>query len=136
PGPPDAPRQGEIPREYREGSEAELDRRIRAAKAELGERVVVLGPFYQRDEVVQYDHYVGHSFQLDQAATALQQAEAIIFCGSHLMAETAVLLSAREQAVVLPNLAAGCSMADMADIDQVEERWEQLMDVYGEVETE
>src|SRR5690625_4534458 len=135
PVPADAPRQGEIPREYREASEAELDRRIRAAKAELGERVVVLGHFYQRDEVVQYADYVGDSFQLAKAATAHQEAEAIIFCGVHFMAETADLLSAPEQAVILPNLAAGCSMADMADIDHVEECWEQLMEVYGEGET-
>ena len=135
PVPADAPRQGEIPREHREASEAELDRRIRAAKAELGERVVVLGHFYQRDEVVQYADYVGDSFQLAKAATAHQEAEAIIFCGVHFMAETADLLSAPEQAVILPNLAAGCSMADMADIDHVEECWEQLMEVYGEGET-
>ncbi|MFC0674904.1 quinolinate synthase NadA [Brachybacterium hainanense] len=126
-----APRQGEIPAEYREASAEELDRRIRAAKAELGERVVVLGHFYQRDEVVQHVDYVGDSFQLANAAKARTEAEAIIFCGVHFMAETADLLSAPEQAVILPNLAAGCSMADMADIDQVEEAWEQLMEVYG-----
>ncbi|GAB4097349.1 quinolinate synthase NadA [Brachybacterium horti] len=124
-----APRQGEIPADYREASAEELDRRIRAAKAELGDRVVVLGHFYQRDEVVQYADYVGDSFQLATAAKARTEAEAIIFCGVHFMAETADLLSTPEQAVILPNLAAGCSMADMADIDQVEECWEQLMEV-------
>ncbi|AXK46958.1 quinolinate synthase NadA [Brachybacterium saurashtrense] len=127
-----SPRQGEIPREYREASAEELDRRIRAAKAQLGERVVVLGHFYQRDEVVQYADYVGDSFQLATAAKGHREAEAIIFCGVHFMAETADLLSTPEQAVILPNLAAGCSMADMADIDQVEECWEQLMEVYAE----
>src|SRR5699024_11931076 len=81
---------------------------------------------------VRYADYVGDSFQLAKAATAHREAEAIIFCGVHFMAETADLLSAPEQAVILPNLAAGCSMADMADIDQVEECWEQLMEVYGE----
>src|SRR5699024_2807151 len=126
-----APRQGEIPQEYREASAEELDRRIRAAKAELGDRAVVLGHFYQRDEVVQSADYVGASFQLATAAKAHTEAEAIIFCGVHFMAETADLLSAPEQAVILPTLAAGCSMADMADIDQVEECWEQLMEVYG-----
>ncbi|GAA1491071.1 quinolinate synthase NadA [Brachybacterium sacelli] len=132
--PATAPRQGEIPQEYRAASSEELDRRIRAAKAELGDRVMVLGHFYQRDEVVQYADYVGDSFQLATAATARTEAEAIIFCGVHFMAETADLLSTPEQAVILPNLAAGCSMADMADIDQVEECWEQLMEVYGEGE--
>lgn len=131
PAPATAPRQGEIPQEYRETSAEELDRRIRAAKAELGDRAVVLGHFYQRDEVVQHADYVGDSFQLATAAKAHPDAEAIIFCGVHFMAETADLLSAPEQAVILPNLAAGCSMADMADIDQVEECWEQLMEVYG-----
>ena len=126
-----SPRQGEIPQEYRDASAEELDRRIRAAKAELGDRAVVLGHFYQRDEVIQYADYVGDSFQLANAAKARTEAEAIIFCGVHFMAETADLLSGPDQAVILPNLAAGCSMADMADIDQVEECWEQLMEVYG-----
>ncbi|WP_226985865.1 quinolinate synthase NadA [Brachybacterium sp. FME24] len=132
PAPAESPRQGEIPAQYREADREELDRRIRAAKAELGDRVVVLGHFYQRDEVVQYADYVGDSFQLANAAKSHPEAEAIIFCGVHFMAETADLLSGPEQAVILPNLAAGCSMADMADIDQVEECWEQLMEVYGD----
>ncbi|ASK64707.1 quinolinate synthase [Brachybacterium avium] len=131
PIPAGAPAQGEIPQEYRDASAEELDRRILAAKTELGDRAVVLGHFYQRDEVVQYADYVGDSFQLATAATSRTEAEAIIFCGVHFMAETADLLSAPEQTVILPNLAAGCSMADMADIDQVEEAWEQLMEVYG-----
>jgi quinolinate synthase len=127
-----APRQGGIPERYRQASREELDQRIRAAKEQLGERVVVLGHFYQRDEVVQYADYVGDSFQLANAAKARREAEAIIFCGVHFMAETADLLSGPEQAVILPNLAAGCSMADMADIDQVEECWEQLMEVFAD----
>lgn len=133
--PTGAPRQGELPAEYREADEAELDRRIRAAKATLGDRVVVLGHFYQREEVVTHADEVGDSFQLATAATARRDAEAIVFCGVHFMAETADLLSGPEQAVILPNLAAGCSMADMADIDQVEECWEQLAEVLGELDT-
>jgi quinolinate synthase len=129
--PTGAPLQGTLPAEYREASEDDLHARIRAAKATLGDRVVVLGHFYQRDEVVRHADYVGDSFQLAKAAQAHPSAEAIVFCGVHFMAETADLLSGPEQAVVLPNLAAGCSMADMADIDQVEECWEQLEDVYG-----
>ena len=132
--PTGAPRQGELPREYREASEEELAARIRGAKATLGERVVVLGHFYQREEVVVHADYVGDSFQLANAALEHPDAEAIVFCGVHFMAETADLLSRPEQAVILPNLAAGCSMADMADIDQVEECWEQLAEVYGDLD--
>lgn len=132
--PTGSPRQGELPLEYREASEDDLDARIRAAKAALGDRVVVLGHFYQREEVVRHADYVGDSFQLANAALEHPGAEAIVFCGVHFMAETADLLSRPEQAVILPNLAAGCSMADMADIDQVEDCWEQLADVNGDME--
>lgn len=132
--PTGAPRQGELPAEYREASEAELGERIRAAKTTLGDRVVILGHFYQREEVVQHADYVGDSFQLATAAKGRTDAEAIVFCGVHFMAETADLLSRTDQAVILPNLAAGCSMADMADIDQVEECWEQLEDVLGDLD--
>ncbi|RKS85392.1 quinolinate synthetase [Microbacterium sp. AG790] len=131
--PTGAPRQGELPAEYRTASEDELHARIRAAKATLGERVVVLGHFYQREEVVTHADYVGDSFQLANAALEHPDADAIVFCGVHFMAETADLLSRPEQAVILPNLAAGCSMADMASIDEVEECWEQLEDVYGDL---
>ncbi len=129
--PTGAPRQGALPAAYREAPEAELHERITAAKAALGDRVVVLGHFYQRDEVVRHADYVGDSFQLANAAKAHPEAEAIVFCGVHFMAETADLLSGPEQAVILPNLAAGCSMADMADIDTVEECWEALEDALG-----
>ncbi len=133
--PTGAPRQGELPAAYREASEAELTDRIVAAKTALGDRVVVLGHFYQREEVVAHADYVGDSFQLANAALEHPDAEAIVFCGVHFMAETADLLSRPEQAVILPNLAAGCSMADMASIDEVEECWEQLADVFGDLDT-
>ncbi|MGV9193419.1 quinolinate synthase NadA [Microbacterium sp. MC2] len=133
--PTGAPRQGELPAAYREASEAELADRIVAAKTALGDRVVVLGHFYQREEVVIHADYVGDSFQLANAALEHPDAEAIVFCGVHFMAETADLLSRPEQAVILPNLAAGCSMADMASIDEVEECWEQLADVFGDLDT-
>lgn len=125
------PRQGQLPEEYKRASDAELDQRIRAAKATLGDRAVILGHFYQRDEVIQYADFVGDSFQLANAALTRPDAEAIIFCGVHFMAETADILSRPEQAVILPNLAAGCSMADMADTDSVEECWEQLEEIFG-----
>jgi quinolinate synthase len=129
--PTGAPRQGELPASYREASNEELHARIRSAKATLGDRVVVLGHFYQRDEVVQHADFVGDSFQLANAAKSRADAEAIVFCGVHFMAETADMLSRPEQSVILPNLAAGCSMADMADIDSVLECWEQLEELYG-----
>ena len=125
------PRQGQLPEEYKLASDTELDARIRAAKESLGEKAVILGHFYQRDEVIQYADFVGDSFQLANAALTKPDAEAIVFCGVHFMAETADILSRPEQAVILPNLAAGCSMADMADADSVEECWEQLEEIYG-----
>ncbi|MTE22855.1 quinolinate synthase NadA [Microbacterium sp. ZXX196] len=129
--PPASPVQGELPASYRAASDEELHDRIRRAKEALGERAVILGHFYQRDEIVQHADYVGDSFQLARAATEHPEAEAIVFCGVHFMAETADLLSGPDQAVVLPHLGAGCSMADMADIDEVEDCWEQLEDVLG-----
>ena len=126
-----SPRQGELPQEYRDASDEELDRRIRAAKAALGSRVVVLGHFYQRDEIVRHADFLGDSFQLANAAQTVPDAEAIVFCGVHFMAETADVLAREGQSVILPNLAAGCSMADMADIDSVEDCWAQLEAVYG-----
>ncbi len=129
--PASTPRQVQLPEEYKLASDAELDVRIRAAKAALGDRAVVLGHFYQRDEVIEYADFVGDSFQLANAALTRPDAEAIIFCGVHFMAETADILSRPDQAVILPNLAAGCSMADMADIDSVTECWEQLEELFG-----
>ena len=130
--PQDSPRQGILPDEYRTASNEELHERIRVAKHTLGERVVILGHFYQRDEIVQHADYLGDSFQLANAAKEHRQAQAIVFCGVHFMAETADILSAPHQSVILPNLAAGCSMADMADIDSVQACWEQLVELYGE----
>ncbi|PWF87673.1 quinolinate synthase NadA [Kocuria rosea] len=134
--PTGAPAQPVIPEEYQHASAEELDRRITAAKQTLGERVVVLGHFYQRDEIVKHADFLGDSFQLARAARSKPEAEAIVFCGVHFMAETADILSGEHQSVILPNLAAGCSMADMADEDSVEEAWEQLMDILGETDDE
>jgi quinolinate synthase len=129
--PAGAPRQGTLPQEYRQASKQELDLRIRSARQSLGERLVILGHFYQRDEVVRYADFVGDSFQLAQAARTRPAAEAIVFCGVHFMAETADMLSRLDQAVILPNLAAGCSMADMADLDSVTDCWEELEEMFG-----
>ncbi|MDJ0313132.1 quinolinate synthase NadA [Arthrobacter sp. H35-D1] len=125
------PQQGQLPQEYKDASDADLELRILAAKEELGERVVVLGHFYQRDEVVAFADFVGDSFQLANAAKTRTEAEAIVFCGVHFMAETADMLSGNHQSVILPNLAAGCSMADMADLPSVEACWAELEALYG-----
>ena len=109
-------------------SDPGLVERARAAKAALGDRVFVLGHHYQRDEVVEFADVTGDSFKLAREAAARPQAEFIVFCGVHFMAESADILTADHQSVVLPDLAAGCSMADMAGIDQGESAWQTLAD--------
>lgn len=125
-------RPGQLPVEYQRMPDEELHARIRAAREALGDKLVILGHYYQRDEVVQYADFVGDSFQLANAALTRPEAETIVFCGVHFMAETADILARPEQHVILPNLAAGCSMADMADEDTVEAAWDQLMELYAD----
>jgi len=110
-------------------SDPALVERARAAKAALGDQVFVLGHHYQRDEVIQFADVTGDSFKLARDAAARPQAPYIVFCGVHFMAESADILTADHQQVVLPDMAAGCSMADMATFDQVEECWEVLEEV-------
>jgi quinolinate synthase len=105
-----------------------LDQRITAAKAKLGKDVVILGHHYQRDEVIRFADFRGDSLKLSQQAAAVD-AKYIVFCGVHFMAESADILRRGNQAVVLPDLSAGCSMADMADIGQVEACWNELSGV-------
>ena len=131
PLPNNAPRQQVLPQEYRDASDEELQERIKAAKARLGNKLRILGHFYQRDEIIVHADFVGDSFQLAKNATERPDADHIVFCGVHFMAETADILSTPEQTVTLPNLSAGCSMADMANIDQVEDCWEQLGEICG-----
>jgi quinolinate synthase len=107
----------------------ELDARIGAAKAALGDRVFILGHHYQRDEVIRWADARGDSYRLSVLAQERPQAEHIVFCGVHFMAESADVLTADHQHVILPDLNAGCSMADMADLDEVEEAWEALGEV-------
>ena len=121
-----------IPLSYAEMDGEELDRRITAARAQLGERLLILGHHYQRDEIIKYADLRGDSFKLAQNAAARPAADYIVFCGVHFMAESADVLSGAHQKVILPNPAAGCSMADMANIAEVEECWEQLLDQLGE----
>ena len=110
-------------------SDPDLVERARAARAALGDRAFVLGHHYQRDEVIDFADVTGDSFKLAREAAARPEAEFVIFCGVHFMAESADILTSDAQQVVLPDLAAGCSMADMAQIAQVEEAWEVLEDV-------
>jgi quinolinate synthase len=110
-------------------SDPDLVARATAAKAALGDRVFVLGHHYQRDEVIQFADVTGDSFRLAQQAAARPEAEFILFCGVHFMAESADILTKPEQKVILPDLAAGCSMADMAVLGQVETAWEKFTDL-------
>lgn len=121
--------QSRIPDEYVDASPEELERRIAAAKATLGERLFILGHHYQRDEVMKWADARGDSFRLSVLAKERPQADFIVFCGVHFMAEAADILTGAHQQVVLPDLNAGCSMADMADIDSVEEAWESIAEV-------
>ncbi|MBI5138083.1 MAG: quinolinate synthase NadA [Nitrospirae bacterium] len=105
--------------------------RIQAAKATLGERLVILGHHYQRDEVIQHADFRGDSLKLAQLGLAAEGVEHMVFCGVHFMAETADILSPGHVTVTLPDLAAGCSMADMASLPQVETCWDELTDVVG-----
>jgi quinolinate synthase len=119
----------DCPGELPPASDPELVGRARSARAALGDRAFVLGHHYQRDEVIQFADVTGDSFKLAGEAAARPGAEFIVFCGVHFMAESADILTAAEQKVVLPDLAAGCSMADMATYNQVEQCWEALEDL-------
>ena len=121
-----------LPISYMRMSPEELDVRIDEARRALGQRLVVLGHHYQRDEIIKYADLRGDSFKLSQHAASQEEAEFIIFCGVHFMAETADILSGPHQSVILPNLTAGCSMADMALIDDVMDCWDDLSDLLGE----
>jgi quinolinate synthase len=113
---------GELPA----ASDPTLIERAKAARATLGGRALILGHHYQRDEVIQFADITGDSFKLAQAAANQSSAEFIFFCGVHFMAESADILTSATQRVILPDLAAGCSMADMATANQVNECWKEL----------
>ncbi len=118
----------ECPGDLPAASDPDLVARARAAKQALGDRVFVLGHHYQRDEVIEFADVTGDSFKLARDAAARPEAEFIVFCGVHFMAESADILTGPDQAVILPDLAAGCSMADMARLRQVEDAWDALTD--------
>ncbi|WP_157556057.1 quinolinate synthase NadA [Herbidospora yilanensis] len=125
---PHSERGVDCPGELPPASDPALVARARKAKEALGDRLFVLGHHYQRDEVIQFADVTGDSFKLAREAAARPEAEFIVFCGVHFMAESADILTSDRQKVILPDLAAGCSMADMATFDQVEEAWEVLED--------
>jgi quinolinate synthase len=124
----DSERGVDCPGELPPASDPHLVQRARAARAALGDRAFVLGHHYQRDEVIEFADVTGDSFKLAREAAARPNADYIVFCGVHFMAESADILTADHQQVVLPDLAAGCSMADMARLDQVEDAWDVLAD--------
>jgi len=116
---------GDVP----DASDPELVSRARVARAALGDRAIILGHHYQRDEVINFADITGDSFKLAQAAQQQEKAEFVIFCGVHFMAESADILTSDKQQVILPDLAAGCSMADMATASQVDACWKVLSDL-------
>jgi len=124
----DSERGVDCPGELPAASDPGLVQRARRARDRLGDRAFVLGHHYQRQEVIDFADVTGDSFKLAQYAAARPEADYIVFCGVHFMAESADILTGPDQAVVLPDLAAGCSMADMATFDQVEEAWDILAD--------
>jgi len=129
--PANAPVQHALPPFYRALTEEQLAERITIAKERLGEKLVILGHHYQRDAIIRHADLRGDSFKLSQQAAARTVADYIVFCGVHFMAESADVLAQPHQQVILPNMAAGCSMADMADADDVIDAWEALSGVLG-----
>ena len=119
----------EIPVEYLKLTVEELDKRIARARLTLGDRLMILGHHYQRDEVIKYADVRGDSYLLSKSAAANSKADYVVFCGVHFMAETARILASDHQTIILPNITAGCSMADMAPTDDVLDAWDDLMGI-------
>src|SRR5690606_19190024 len=118
-----------LPKIYTELTDPELKLRIADAREALGDRLVILGHHYQQDDVIEFADFTGDSFELSRKAAEQKNAEFVIFCGVHFMAESADILTDEHVKVILPDLGAGCSMADMASLDQTIECWEQLTEV-------
>ena len=123
---------GTMPAQYAELTIEQMEQRIEAIKARLGSRLFLPAHHYQKDEVVQFADATGDSLQLARLAEQMSEAEFIVFSGVHIMAETADMLTRDDQHVIMPYMRAGCSMADMADIDQTEVAWEELTDTFGD----
>ena len=124
-----------LPQEYVNLTQEEIDARIEAVKAKLGKHLVILGHHYQRDEIIKHADFRGDSYKLAKNAAANPDAEFIVFCGVHFMAESADILTPPSQKVILPNLAAGCSMADMANLFQVRNAWKQIHEIISDTQT-
>ena len=121
-----------LPEAYRALSVEEMEARVRDIRAQLGTKLFIPGHHYQKDEVIQFADATGDSLQLAQVAASNKEAEHIVFCGVHFMAETADMLTTSEQKVYLPDMRAGCSMADMANIYETEQAWDILQELFGD----
>ncbi len=121
-----------LPKRYSQLSVEEMETRVREIKAKFGSRLFIPGHHYQKDEVIQFADVRGDSLKLAQICSEMPEAEFIAFCGVHFMAETADMLTNPNQKVILPDLRAGCSMADMADLEQTEKGWEQMTAMWGD----
>ncbi|WP_203361980.1 quinolinate synthase NadA [Bacillus sp. REN10] len=121
-----------LPDRYRQMTKEQMEERVRAIKEELGDSLFIPGHHYQKDEVIQFADAVGDSLQLAQVSASNKKAKYIVFCGVHFMAETADMLTTKEQTVILPDMRAGCSMADMANIHQTEIAWGKLQALFGD----
>src|SRR5205809_229253 len=118
-----------LPEIYTQLTDAELRLRIEAARQTLGPRLLILGHHYQQDAIIDYADFTGDSFELSRKAADQKGIDYVIFCGVHFMAESADILTDERVRVILPDLGAGCSMADMASLDQTLEAWDQLAEV-------
>ncbi|MCB5238527.1 quinolinate synthase NadA [Niallia circulans] len=121
-----------IPEKYLAMTTAELEERVASVKQRLGKKLFIPGHHYQKDEVIQFSDATGDSLKLAQVAAENTEAEYIVFCGVHFMAETADILTTKQQKVYLPDMRAGCSMADMADIYQTNRAWTKLQELFGD----
>ncbi|MFS0887498.1 quinolinate synthase NadA [Peribacillus frigoritolerans] len=121
-----------LPEKYKTMTKVEMENRVHDIKKRLGNRLYIPGHHYQREEVIQFSDSTGDSLQLAQLSAQNREADYIVFCGVHFMAETADILTEEGQTVILPDMRAGCSMADMADIEQTERAWTKLQDLFGD----
>lgn len=122
----------ELPSRYSEMSIEEMEARVREIKQKFGKRLFIPGHHYQKDEVIQFADARGDSLKLAQICAEMPEAEYIAFCGVHFMAETADMLTGPHQTVILPDMRAGCSMADMADLAQTEKGWAKMQEIWGD----
>lgn len=121
-----------LPEKYKQMTTEEMEQRAREIKEKFGNKLYIPGHHYQRDEVIQFSDATGDSLQLAQESAKNEEADYIVFCGVHFMAETADILTKEQQKVILPDMRAGCSMADMANIEQTEVAWEALQNIFGD----